>query len=135
MTTTSDASPIILDRSHIVLLPSDLSLLALRIGPSFWATAEERPELADGRLLSVFHYESDWTWWERHPLGDELAYILRGEMELLLDDGNRNWSADLAEGNAGIVPRGTWHSARIPKPTTVLFVTPAAARTEHRDAD
>ena len=135
MTTTSDTGPIVLDRSHIVLLPSDLSLLTLRVGASFWGNTDERPELADGRLLSVFDYKNDWTWWERHPRGDELAYVLTGAIELLLEDGNRQWSVDLVPGTAGIVPEGTWHSARITKPSTVLFVTPTPAGTEHRDAD
>jgi mannose-6-phosphate isomerase-like protein (cupin superfamily) len=133
MTTLSNASPISLDRSHMVLLPSDLSLVTLTVGSSFWETAHEQAELEEGRLLSVFDYQNHWTWWERHPLGDELAYVVRGEIELLLDDGDHQWSIDLEEGNAGVVPTGTWHSARIPKPSTILFVTPTPARTEHRD--
>ena len=63
--------------------------------PSYWATAVERPELADGRVLSVFDYQEDWTWWERHPLGDEFVFVLTGELEVLLDDGGRQWSVEL----------------------------------------
>ena len=121
-----------LNRSNVVLVPTGLSLRSHCVDPSFWATADEQPELADGRLLSVFDYEGDWTWWERHPLGDELVYVLTGEVEFLLDDGDQHWSIDLPPGTASIVPRGTWHSARVPKPSTVLFVTPTPARTEHR---
>ncbi len=94
----------------------------------------ERPKLSDGRLLSVFDYEGDWTWWERHPLGDELVYLLNGEVEFLLDDGNTQWSVPLSPGTAAVVPRGTWHSARVPEPSRVLFVTPTPAKTEHRNS-
>ncbi len=122
-----------LDRSHPVLVPPDLSLQPLSVDHFFWGTAHERPELQDGRLLSVFDYERDWTWWERHPFGDELVYVLAGEMQFLLEDGKRQWSVDLTKGNACIVPERTWHSARVTTPSKVLFVTPAPARTEHRD--
>lgn len=135
MTETLNTDPITLNRSNIVLLPSGLSLRSLCINPSFWATADERRELTDGRLLSVFDYETDWTWWERHPLGDELVYVLTGEIEIHLDDGEQQWSIGLPRGTASIVPRGTWHSARVPRPSTVLFVTPTPASTEHRDLE
>lgn len=135
MTETLTSSPFTLDRSRIVLLAADLGLRPLGIDPSFWATVAQRPELDDGRVLSVFDYQGDWTWWERHPLGDELVYVLSGEVEFLLDDGDRKWSVELSPGTAAIVARGTWHSARVPKPSTVLFVTPTPARTEHRNSE
>jgi len=129
------SSPITLDRSRIVLLPTELGIRPHVVDPSYWATAAERPELADGRVLSVFDYQADWTWWERHPLGDEFVYVLTGELEFLLDDGDRQWSVELLPGTAAIVPRGAWHSARVPKPSTVLFITPTPAKTEHRNPD
>jgi mannose-6-phosphate isomerase-like protein (cupin superfamily) len=135
MTETLTSSPITLDRSRIILLPTDLGLRSLGVDPSFWDIEGDRPELADGRVLSVFDYEGDWTWWERHPLGDELVYVLTGEMEFLLDAGDRQWSVLLSPGSAAIVPTGTWHSARVPKPSTVLFVTPTPAKTEHRNSE
>jgi hypothetical protein len=91
----------------------------------------DQPELADGRILSVFDYELDWTWWERHPFGDELAYLIDGEMEILLYDGSRRWSVPLVPERAAIVPRTVWHSARVLAGATVLFITPTPAMTEH----
>jgi mannose-6-phosphate isomerase-like protein (cupin superfamily) len=135
MTETLTSSPVTLDRSLIFLLPTDLGIRPHVVDPSYWATAVERPELADGRVLSVFDYQADWTWWERHPLGDEFVFVLTGELEVLLDDGHRQWSVELSPGTAAIVPRGTWHSARVPKPSTVLFITPTPAKTDHRNAD
>jgi mannose-6-phosphate isomerase-like protein (cupin superfamily) len=85
-------------------------------------------------MLSVFDYESDWTWWERHPLGDELVYLLDGEVVFLLDDGDSRWSLPLSPGTAGVVPKGTWHSAHVPEPSRVLFLTPTPAKTEHRSS-
>jgi mannose-6-phosphate isomerase-like protein (cupin superfamily) len=135
MDETLASAPITLDRSHMVLLPVELDLRPVDVGPEYWATAAERAELADGRVLSVFDYATDWTWWERHPLGDELFYCLIGGLVLLLDDGDRQWSADLSQGEAAIVPRGVWHSARVSKPCTALFVTPTPAMTEHRNVE
>jgi quercetin dioxygenase-like cupin family protein len=86
-------------------------------------------------VLSVFDYQADWTWWERHPLGEEFVFVLAGELEFLLDNGDRQWSVELVPGTGVIVPRSTWHSARVPKPSTVLFITPTPARTEHRSPD
>jgi mannose-6-phosphate isomerase-like protein (cupin superfamily) len=134
MTETLTSGLITLDRSRIVLLTADLGLRPLGVDASFWATMSEQPELVDGRVLSVFDYQGDWTWWERHPLGEELVYVLSGEVEFLLDDEDRQWSVELSPGTAAIVPRDTWHSARVPKPSTVLFVTPTPARTEHRNS-
>ena len=133
MTQNPLVHPITMDRTRIMLLPQHLGIRHLAVDPSYWSTMSKRPELANGRVLSVFDYHENWTWWERHPLGDELAYLIAGEIELLLETGEDKWSVTLAPGSAAIVPRGAWHSARVSKPTQVLFVTPTPAKTQHRD--
>jgi quercetin dioxygenase-like cupin family protein len=135
MTETLASRPITFDRSRLLLLHPDLGLSLLDTDASYWTNVAERRELAEGRVLSVFDYEGDWTWWERHPLGDELVYVLTGEVEFLLDDGDRQWSVVLLPGTGVIVPKDTWHSARVRKTSTVLFITPTPARTEHRTSE
>jgi quercetin dioxygenase-like cupin family protein len=105
------------------------------VGPEYWTNLADQPELADGRISTVFDYTANWTWWERHPLGDELFYCVSGGLVVLLDDGNRQWSMELSPSQAAIVPRGIWHSARVPNACTALFVTPTPARTEHRNVE
>ena len=86
--------------------------------------------------MSVFTYETSWTWWERHPVGTELVLVLSGAVVFHLqnDDGSGARSVALAEGECLLVPEGAWHRAEITSPTTMLFVTPSPALTQHRDA-
>lgn len=125
--------PLVLDRRTLLHLPSGLDLRPLAAGPSYWDHRDERAELGDGRLLSVFEYDTTWAWWERHPVGDELVLVLDGQVELHLDDGDRR-AMTLATGQAAIVLAGTWHRAVLAGPCRLLFVTPTPVRTEHRDA-
>jgi mannose-6-phosphate isomerase-like protein (cupin superfamily) len=84
-----------------------------------------------GRLLSVFAYEQTWNWRERHPSGEELVMLLDGRADLLLDQGDGERVVPLTPGRAAIVPTGAWHRAAVHAPSTLLFVTPEPACTEH----
>jgi mannose-6-phosphate isomerase-like protein (cupin superfamily) len=47
--------------------------------------------------------------WERHPVGDELVMVLRGETRLILLEARLERTVRLAEGELLVVPIGTWH--------------------------
>lgn len=107
------------------------------LGPGFASTEvpvspgvfEELDRRFDGfrghQLVSAFRFESDWPTWEMHPAGDEVVVLVSGSAEMVLDQGGRPASTRLsAPGEYVIVPRGTWHTARISQPTMLLFVTP-----------
>jgi hypothetical protein len=102
---------------------------------SFWS-APDRPELLSGHLLSAFSYEGTWDYQERHPDGDEVAIVLDGVIDLLLEDdaGPRGAerAARIRRGEAGIVPAGAWHRLAVHEPATIVFLTPVPARTQHR---
>ncbi len=98
--------------------------------PAFWE-ARERVELASGQLLSVFEYRHTWDYRERHPVGDELALVLNGDVDLLLDAGEGERAVRVAEGHGAIIPAGVWHRVAIREPAVLLFVTPVPACTEH----
>ena len=68
--------------------------------------------------MSVFAYETSWTWWERHPVGTELVLVLSGAVVFHLqhDDGSGARSVGLAEGECLLVPEGAWHRAEITTP-------------------
>jgi mannose-6-phosphate isomerase-like protein (cupin superfamily) len=99
--------------------------------PGFWGV-RERAELNTGQILSVFSYVKTWDYQERHPKGDELALVLDGDVEVLVDAGGGETPVRLPRGSACIVPAGTWHRVVVHEPSTVLFVTPVPARTQHR---
>jgi mannose-6-phosphate isomerase-like protein (cupin superfamily) len=122
-----------LDRTTVVHLSSDLSMAALRMVDGAWSRRDVPAQFADGRLLSVFAYEETWTWWERHPDGEEFVHVLSGSVVFRLDDGSAERAVPLDAGQSLLVPAGVWHSADIVAPAEVLFVTPVPARTAHRD--
>jgi mannose-6-phosphate isomerase-like protein (cupin superfamily) len=131
---TALAQPARLGRQMIVHLLPELELDLVRVDDSYWSHLSEQRELAEGRVLSVFDYDEAWTWWERHPVGDELLYVLEGEIDFHLDDGVSTRVLRVQGGESAIVPTGVWHRAEVPTPSRLLFVTPTPARTEHRPA-
>lgn len=127
------AAPIELGREAVIHLATDLATQVVSVDTSFWAHTAQHTELSDGRILSVFDYTSPWTWWERHPVGDEFVFLLSGDVEFLLEDSNGERSVPLSPGQAAIVPSGAWHRAVLRDPSRLLFITPTPARTEHRE--
>jgi hypothetical protein len=90
-------------------------------------------EFDAGRIVSIFEHADDWTYWERHPIGDELAVLLGGSAGLVLSDERREWVVLLAPARGTIIPAGVWHRAVVREPSSFLFVTPTPSRTEHRE--
>ena len=122
-----------LGRTSLLHLPDGPELRRLEVNEGYWDERTQWPERMDGRLMSVFDYSATWTWWERHPVGDEFVYVITGRVDFLLDDDREQQSIALSPGEGTIVPQGVWHSAVLHRPSTMLFVTPTPARTEHRD--
>lgn len=102
--------------------------------PSFWQN-RDRLELNTGQILSVFSYSATWDYQERHPDGEELAVVVDGSIDFLLDDGSGERPVRVETGSACVVPTGSWHRVAPRVPSTILFITPVPARTEQRQAD
>jgi quercetin dioxygenase-like cupin family protein len=133
--TTSATSPgWRLDRNTVLHCASDQSMQPLAVDDGAWADPSAVPAFRDGRTLSVFDYTSSWTWWERHPTGEEFVHVLAGDVVFHLEGGGGPHSVELRAGTSLVVPRGAWHRADIVTRATVLFLTPTPASTEHRDA-
>ena len=132
--TTISPDPIILGRSALLHLPDGLGLHALEVTDTYWEHRASHAELDNGRVMSIFDYTSSWTWWERHPLGDEFVHVITGDVDFQLDNGIDRQSLRLSAGEAAVIPQNVWHRAVLHRPSTLLFVTPTPARTEHRDA-
>jgi mannose-6-phosphate isomerase-like protein (cupin superfamily) len=66
---------------------------------------------------------------EVHPDGDEFLYLVGGEMELILDDGDEaavgvETTIRLRPGDAYVVPRCVWHRLEAVVPSHLVHVTP-----------
>jgi hypothetical protein len=115
-------------------LTDDGAASLLPIGETFWPDlmGGKHPELEQGRLVSRFDFTENWTSWERHPHGEELVILLRGKVQLLLEQESGVHCVRLGEpGQFVCIPRGTWHTARPESPCSMLFIT-AGRGTEHR---
>ena len=66
---------------------------------------------------------------ELHPDGDELLYLVSGQVEVVLDDGDlahvgTETRHRIGPGDAFIVPRGVWHRLEVLEPAHLVHVTP-----------
>ena len=123
MTTLS--KPFDLNSVFIVLQP-DQSATAVDVTPTLYDDLNKSFEgFRNRRLISSFGFDSDWNMWEMHPAGDEIVYLLSGDVELILELEDFHDSVRLSKpGTYVIVPKGMWHTAKTKVPTNMLFVTP-----------
>jgi mannose-6-phosphate isomerase-like protein (cupin superfamily) len=119
-----------LHRTFVQLVDGPAAI-AVPVGPDFWATIDQRPELHGGRLITVSAMDTTWPHWEIHPAGDELVYALSGSCEFVLEEDRGERSVLLVPQTACIVPRGVWHRAIVHEAGEMLFVTRGAG-TQHR---
>lgn len=106
----------------------------LPVTDTFW------PDLIGGRLgalsrlVAQFSFDSDWPSWERHPAGEEFVLLLEGSVEFVLEIDGRHKRVTLSQpGEYVLVPKNTWHTAKVRQPTRMLFITPGEG-TENRPA-
>lgn len=116
-----------------VHLGGDGSARTMEGGAAFWASIASRTELHEGYLVTRSRATEDWPHWEMHPEGEELVVLLSGALDLVLDDGKRQWRVPLRPGERStwLNRRGVWHRAEVHEPSELLFVT-AGRGTQHR---
>jgi mannose-6-phosphate isomerase-like protein (cupin superfamily) len=122
----SDATQAYNLSSTYLRLRSDVTIEALTGDATFW------PRLMSGQLgtfhneylMTTFDYGQDWTHWEMHPNGDELVCLLSGAAVMVFEQGGQPQPIPLAQpGEFVLVPKGTWHTAKISSACRMLFVT------------
>ena len=83
----------------------------------------------NGCAVGVFRTPTDSWLWERHPDGDELLYLLEGELEMTLLLEGTSEQASLHPGSLFVVPKGVWHRPYARTDVQLLYVTPARTDT------
>ena len=109
-----------------IVLGPDQSATPMPVTGTIYQELDQRFGGFKGHVLVAMHsFQSDWPTWEIHPHGDEVVTLVSGAAEFILDvKGTRKHVKLGRPGEFVIVPRGTWHTAKIATPTTMLFVTP-----------
>jgi mannose-6-phosphate isomerase-like protein (cupin superfamily) len=107
--------------------------IPVEVSDDFWTQIDSRLDLHDGRLVTTFHFQNtdDWAYWEMHPAGDEIVYLLSGAVDLVLHQRDEERIVELRNRAACIIPQGAWHRAIIHRPSDALFITRGAG-TQHR---
>jgi mannose-6-phosphate isomerase-like protein (cupin superfamily) len=101
-------------------------------GEKFWSLPPgELEKLGRGWLVSEFSCSEDWPNWEMHPEGDEVVYVLEGDVEFLVEEPTGVRAVRVQGRGLVIVPRSAWHTARVHAPSRLLHVTMGAG-TRHR---
>jgi uncharacterized cupin superfamily protein len=106
----------------------------LPVTPDFWEALMNGRLGTFSRLVSCFSFDKNWDSWERHPAGEELVCMIDGDVELVLDKEEKIDRVVLSNpGDYVLVPRGVWHTAKVRRPSKMLFITPGEG-TENRPA-
>ena len=127
--------PFNLASTYLRLRP-DAPAEPLTVDASFWSriSTGKLGTFHDEYLVASGSADSDWPMWEMHPNGDEIVCLLEGAVTFVLEIGGAEQRVALEEsGSYVIVPRGTWHTAKVARPSRLLFITPGEG-TQHRPA-
>jgi mannose-6-phosphate isomerase-like protein (cupin superfamily) len=68
---------------------------------------------------------------EMHPDGDEVLFLLSGDVSVVLEEGGSERVLALHPGQAVVVPRGVWHRVVLKERSQILHITPGPGG-EHR---
>lgn len=117
-----------------VILGPDGDATTKAVSPNFYGELDEEfSGFAGCALISHHEFEDAWPNWEMHPAGDEIVYLIEGDIDFVLWRDNTEDIVRLDEPNTYLlVPRGVWHTARPNKRTSMLFITPGAG-TQHTE--
>lgn len=121
----TDPGPFVLDDTRLVIGP-DGNATTKAVSPGFYQELDtEFGSFAGHILVSEHEFKSAWPTWEMHPAGDELVYLLEGDVDFVLWVESKEQTVHVDRpGSYVVVPKGIWHTARPNRPTRMLFFTP-----------
>ena len=88
------------------------------------------PKQFDGLNVGIVTLEQTTNNGEVHFDGDEILYVISGELSLT-SDSNPNESLKLSSGESCIIKKGEWHKVNVIKTTQLIYMTPGL-NNEHR---
>ncbi len=108
------------------VIKPDLSVDTVPVTPSLYPDLDTNYAGFKGHLLvSEYEFSEDWPTWERHPAGDETVVLLSGRATMILREDEVDRLVSLSQpGEYLVVPRNTWHTARVAERARMLFITP-----------
>jgi uncharacterized cupin superfamily protein len=120
-------------KSTYLVLREDGDATPIAVSDRFYQDlAHQFGDFRGHRLVSYYLFEKDWDSWEMHPAGDEFVCLLSGQIDFILEQNGVENSVSLnVPGDYVLVPGGTWHTAKVHSPSSVLFITPGEG-TQHR---
>lgn len=122
---TGKIAPFSLSSTYVVLGNND-DATPIAVSDRFFEDLESKfGDFKGNRLISHFTFDKDWETWEMHPAGEEFVCLLSGQVDLILEQNGVENTVQLStSGSYVLVPRGTWHTARVHTPSSMLFITP-----------
>lgn len=126
------AGPFDLETTFAVLGPG-ATAVPIEMTPTFYEDLDRNFDGFRGHhLVSIYAFERDWPSWEMHPAGDEVVCLLSGSARMVFDREGKEEAVTLDKpGTYVIVPKATWHTAKVAKAARMLFITPGEG-TQHR---
>ena len=108
------------------VLTPDQQVTPVEVTPTLYDELDARFAGFHGHaLVAQYTFDADWPTWECHPAGEELVILIDGEATMLLRTPTGEQSVTLSEqGDYVVVPRDTWHTARVSDTARMLFITP-----------
>lgn len=130
---SDNGKPLNLDSTFVVMGPH-LAADTVAVSDTVYADIDAQyGNFKNHLLISSHSFEEDWPTWEVHPHGDEIVCLISGDAELVLRKSGIDEAVRLdTPGEYVVVPKNTWHTARVHARTRMLFVTPGEA-TDNRE--
>ena len=112
--------------STFIVLDSHRAATPIPVTPGMYEELDSKFDRFTGCLLvAEYSFSSDWSSWEMHPNGDETLYLISGEATLHLYSGGVEQQIEFnTPGSYAIIPKGSWHTAKVKASCTILFITP-----------
>ena len=121
-----------IDKDFVVLGPDKRATIEPADATLYQRLDRDYNGFTGHELIACHDFEADWPSWEIHPYGDEVVILLSGSVTFVLQ---REQGEELValndKGAYVIVPKNTWHTARIAKSARMLFITPGEG-TQHK---
>lgn len=115
--------------STYIHLDTGPTVTIVPVDPEFWATIDQRRDLATGRLVMASIVTADWPTWEMHPEGDEIIQVDQGAVRIHVDGDDEPTVVQAP--SLVVMPAGAWHTMDVVEPARVITITWGAG-TQHR---